>query len=120
MAESKSDEYANKIKDLSEFSSFIDPLTALRNFPRSERRRLLADPRPEGPCRRQSRSARRGMRPERRRRAAGFQLEQATADRCDGLSLMAWSRRFDEPIELPDGRKLRTLKEATESAGRVS
>jgi hypothetical protein len=23
-----------------------------------------------------------------------------------------WSRRFDEPIELPDGRKLRTLKEA--------
>jgi hypothetical protein len=25
---------------------------------------------------------------------------------------MAWSRRFDEPIELPDGRKLRTLKEA--------
>jgi hypothetical protein len=25
---------------------------------------------------------------------------------------MSWSRRFDEPIELPDGRKLRTLKEA--------
>jgi hypothetical protein len=23
-----------------------------------------------------------------------------------------WSRRFDEQIELPDGRKLRTLKEA--------
>jgi hypothetical protein len=23
-----------------------------------------------------------------------------------------WSRRFDEPIKLPDGRKLRTLKEA--------
>jgi hypothetical protein len=23
-----------------------------------------------------------------------------------------WSRRFGEPIELPDGRKLRTLKEA--------
>src|ERR1700716_2101635 len=23
-----------------------------------------------------------------------------------------WSRRFDEPIELPDGRKLRTLAEA--------
>jgi hypothetical protein len=23
---------------------------------------------------------------------------------------MAWSRRFDEPIELPDGRKLRTLR----------
>lgn len=25
---------------------------------------------------------------------------------------MSWSDRFDEPIELPDGRKLRTLKEA--------
>jgi hypothetical protein len=25
---------------------------------------------------------------------------------------MSWSRRFDEPIELPDGKKLRTLKEA--------
>jgi hypothetical protein len=25
---------------------------------------------------------------------------------------MSWSRQFDEPIELPDGRKLRTLKEA--------
>jgi hypothetical protein len=25
---------------------------------------------------------------------------------------MSWSNRFDEPIELPDGRKLRTLKEA--------
>ena len=25
---------------------------------------------------------------------------------------MPWSRRFDEPIELPNGRKLRTLKEA--------
>jgi hypothetical protein len=25
---------------------------------------------------------------------------------------MSWSRRFDDPIELPDGRKLRTLKEA--------
>jgi hypothetical protein len=23
-----------------------------------------------------------------------------------------WSNRFDEPIDLPDGRKLRTLKEA--------
>jgi hypothetical protein len=23
-----------------------------------------------------------------------------------------WSRQFDEPIELPDGRKLRTLKDA--------
>jgi hypothetical protein len=42
MAESKSDEYTNKINDLSEFSSFIDPLTALRNFLRSECRPLLA------------------------------------------------------------------------------
>jgi hypothetical protein len=25
---------------------------------------------------------------------------------------MSWSNRFNEPIELPDGRKLRTLKEA--------
>jgi hypothetical protein len=25
---------------------------------------------------------------------------------------MPWSDRFNEPIELPDGRKLRTLKEA--------
>lgn len=25
---------------------------------------------------------------------------------------MTWSRRFDDPIELPDGRKLRTLKDA--------
>jgi hypothetical protein len=27
---------------------------------------------------------------------------------------MAWSRRFEEPIELPDGRTLRTLKEAAD------
>jgi len=25
---------------------------------------------------------------------------------------MNWHRKFDEPIELPDGKKLRTLKEA--------
>ena len=25
---------------------------------------------------------------------------------------MSWSRRFNEPIELPDGRKLKTLAEA--------
>jgi hypothetical protein len=25
---------------------------------------------------------------------------------------MPWSRRFNEPLELPDGKKLRTLKEA--------
>jgi hypothetical protein len=37
-----------------------------------------------------------------------------TRRRCaSGRSSMpAWSRKFDEPIELPDGRKLRTLKEA--------
>ena len=42
---------------------------------------------------------------------------------------MSWSRRFDEPIELPDGRKLKTLAVpilkglmiyATSSAGRFS
>src|SRR5258705_9889964 len=26
--------------------------------------------------------------------------------------VVSWSRRFEEPIELPDGRKLRTLAEA--------
>jgi hypothetical protein len=26
---------------------------------------------------------------------------------------VSWSRRFEEPIELPDGRKLKTLAEAT-------
>jgi hypothetical protein len=25
---------------------------------------------------------------------------------------VSWSRRFEEPIELPDGRKLKTLREA--------
>jgi hypothetical protein len=25
---------------------------------------------------------------------------------------VSWSRRFDEPMLLPDGRKLRTLREA--------
>jgi hypothetical protein len=25
---------------------------------------------------------------------------------------VSWSRRFEEPIELPDGRKLKTLAEA--------
>jgi hypothetical protein len=29
-----------------------------------------------------------------------------------GTTGMNWHRKFDEPIELPDGRKLRTLKEA--------
>ena len=28
---------------------------------------------------------------------------------------MSWSRRFEEPIELPDGRKLKTLAEAMAS-----
>ena len=27
---------------------------------------------------------------------------------------MSWSRHFDKPIDLPDGRKLRTLKDAGE------
>jgi hypothetical protein len=26
--------------------------------------------------------------------------------------LLSWSRRFEDPIELPDGRKLKTLAEA--------
>ena len=30
----------------------------------------------------------------------------------NSLSLMSWSRRFDEPIALPDGRKLVTLRNA--------
>ncbi len=34
---------------------------------------------------------------------------------------MSWSRRFEEPIELPDGRKLKTLAEAVDQVGsRVS
>jgi hypothetical protein len=40
MAESKSAEYANKINGPSEFSSSVHPLTALRNFLRSECRRF--------------------------------------------------------------------------------
>jgi hypothetical protein len=52
-----------------------------------------------------------GMRREGCRRAARLQFDPPATSRCDGLSLMSWSRRFDEPIELPDGRKLRTLKE---------
>jgi hypothetical protein len=38
-------------------------------------------------------------------------LEQATRRR-DGLSLVPWSTRFDEPIPLPDGGELRTLLDA--------
>jgi len=30
---------------------------------------------------------------------------------------MSWSRRFEEPIELPDGRKLKTLAEDIGVAG---
>ena len=29
-----------------------------------------------------------------------------------GVCVVSWSRRFEEPIELPDGRKLKTLAEA--------
>ena len=32
--------------------------------------------------------------------------------RRDGISIVPWSRRFDEPIKLPDGGKLVTLKDA--------
>ena len=38
-------------------------------------------------------------------------MEQATRRR-DGLSLVPWSTRFDEPIPLPDGGELRTLLDA--------
>jgi hypothetical protein len=38
-------------------------------------------------------------------------LEQP-AGRGDGLSVVSWRRRFDEPIELPNGWKLVTLKDA--------
>jgi hypothetical protein len=34
------------------------------------------------------------------------------ASRGDGLSLVSWARRFDEPIPLPGGGKLVTLKDA--------
>jgi len=34
-----------------------------------------------------------------------------------GVGVVSWSRRFDEPIELPDGRKLKTLAEAIGVAG---
>jgi hypothetical protein len=37
---------------------------------------------------------------------------EGTASRDDGLSLMPWSTRFDEPIKLPGGGKLVTLKHA--------
>jgi hypothetical protein len=47
------------------------------------------------------------------RRAAGFQLGQE-ARACHGLSLMSWSRAFHVPIPLPDGRMLRTLRDAGE------
>jgi hypothetical protein len=40
------------------------------------------------------------------RRAARAEFAMA------GTTGMNWHRKFDEPIELPDGRKLRTLKEA--------
>jgi hypothetical protein len=54
-----------------------------------------------------------GLRQARRRRKAGFQLDQENS-RLDGLSLMSWSRRFDDPITTPDGLTLRTLRDAGE------
>lgn len=47
----------------------------------------------------------------RRRPQAGLQLEQKARTR-DGLSLVPWSTPFEEPIVLPNGRKLITLKDA--------
>jgi hypothetical protein len=38
-------------------------------------------------------------------------LESAVRER-DGLSIMSWSRAFHVPIALPDGRMLRTLRDA--------
>jgi hypothetical protein len=38
-------------------------------------------------------------------------LEEAPG-RGDGLSLVSWRRRFDEPIKLPGGGRLFTLKDA--------
>jgi hypothetical protein len=38
-------------------------------------------------------------------------LESAVRKR-DGLSIMSWSRAFHVPIPLPDGRMLRTLRDA--------
>jgi hypothetical protein len=37
---------------------------------------------------------------------------EGVARRGDGLPLVPWSARFDEPIKLPDGRKLVTLEDA--------
>jgi hypothetical protein len=51
------------------------------------------------------------LRQARRRRPAGLPLERA-ARPGDGLSLVSWSRRFVEPIPLPGGGKLVTLKDA--------
>src|ERR1700722_20970263 len=51
------------------------------------------------------------LRQERRRRPAGFQLERESG-RGDGLSLVSWGARFDDPIALANGRKLLTLQDA--------
>jgi hypothetical protein len=40
--------------------------------------------------------------------------------RCNGLSLMSWSRTFDDTIVLPDGRKLATLRDAGEYIAALS
>ena len=51
------------------------------------------------------------LRQERRRRPAGLYLERESG-RGDGLSLVSWGARFDDPIALANGRKLLTLQDA--------
>ncbi len=51
------------------------------------------------------------MRHERRRSQARFLLEGETC--CgDGLPIVPWSTPFEDPIILPNGRKLVTLRDA--------
>jgi hypothetical protein len=54
-----------------------------------------------------------GLRQARRRCSAGLSLEGATRRR-DGLSLMPWSARFDDPIPVPKGKPLVALKDAAD------
>jgi hypothetical protein len=37
-----------------------------------------------------------------------------TQDHCPEYVLLPWSTRFEDPIILPDGRKLLTLKDAAD------
>lgn len=41
---------------------------------------------------------------------AGF--DRKFRDRASIMGEMSWSRRFDEPIKMPDGKTLRTLQDA--------